>query len=165
MKRGTGWPIGIAVTLAILVAAYVKLAFIAADPQALVVEKDYYQKAVRWDDEMQQQRRNVDLGWTLTPTLGPVASDTGAVLSVTLRDAAGAPLSGATVVVIATSNLSANVPLSATLGETSRGAYGARLPLRRGGQWEFRFDVHRGGQRFTADLRLDAVSAAVAIGS
>jgi hypothetical protein len=160
-----GWPIGIAATLSILVGSYIRLAFIAADPQALVVEKDYYQKAVRWDDEMQQQRRNVALGWTLTPTLGPVARDTGAVLHVMLCDASGAPLSGATVVVIATSNLSANAPLSATLGETSSGAYGARMPLRRGGQWEFRFDVLRSGQHFTADVRLDAVTSAIAIGS
>jgi nitrogen fixation protein FixH len=160
MKRGVGWPIGISLTLAALVAAYVRLAVIAADPSALVVEPNYYQKAVHWDDQMQQEAGNLRLGWTLAPMVGPVTPGAGAELRVTLRDSAGAPLSGATVAVVAVHNAIAHTPLSGTLSDRGDGSYAARLPFTRAGQWQLRFEVRRGGERFTADLRVDAALAA-----
>lgn len=159
MKRGMGWPIGIAITLGIVVVANISIAIVASDPNALVVEPDYYQKAVDYDATMRQDSVNAQLGWRIVPSLGRVSPDSSAELRVELRDAAGAPLSGATVSVIAVHNAIANAPVTATLGDAGRGAYVARLPMHRVGQWEFRFDVRRGVERFTADLRLDAARA------
>ncbi|MFN8574189.1 MAG: FixH family protein [Gemmatimonadaceae bacterium] len=156
MKKGRWWPIGITVFLGVFVVSNIWVAVIASDPNALTVEPDYYAKAVNYDSTMRQMATNGQLGWRLVPTLTAVTRDSGAVLNVDLRDASGAPLSGATVSVVAIHNLIANQPVAATLGERSDGAYSVRLPLHRTGQWELTFDVRRGKDRFTADLRLDA---------
>ncbi len=155
MKKGMGWPIGVAVVLTLVVISNVWVAIVASNPSALVVEPDYYQKAVNYDSTMRQGVINGQLGWRLVPTLTAVTKDSGAVLRVELRDASGQPIPGATVNVVAIHNLIANRPLSATLGDRGDGSYDVRLPIHRAGQWELTFDVRRGADRFTADLRVD----------
>ncbi|MFN8579976.1 MAG: FixH family protein [Gemmatimonadaceae bacterium] len=156
MKRGMWWPIGITIVLSLVVISNVWIAIVASDPNALAVEPDYYEKAVHFDSTMQQEARNTRLGWQLVPSLGAVSPDSGAELRVALHDERGAPLAGATVRVVAIHNAIANTPVSGTLGDRGNGEYSARLPLHRRGQWELTFDVQRGAERFTADLRLDA---------
>ena len=160
MKRGIGWPIGIAVTLGLLVAAYVRVAMLAGTAHALVVESDYYQKAVHWDDAMRQARVNAALGWTVSASLGDVRPGADTDVRVQLNDATGAPVIGARVEVTAIHNAIANEPVRGLLREGGPGTYGARLPVKRTGQWELRLGVTRGKDRFTADLRLDASGAA-----
>jgi nitrogen fixation protein FixH len=159
MKAGMGWPIGVLATLSVLVGAYVWLAVIANDPHALVVEPDYYQRGVHFDDAMEQARVNARLGWVLAPTLGPVSADSGAVLGVTLLDATGASLDSAAVAVTAVHNAIADQPVTVALAATGPGTYEARIGIRRAGAWELRFDVQRGSARFTRVVRLDAAGA------
>lgn len=157
MKRGMGWPIGIAVTLGLLVTVYVRLAIIAGTPHSLVVEEDYYERAVHWDDAMRQSQLNNQLGWHLQASLGHVAPGADTDLRVELTDAAGVPLAGASVQVTAIHNAIANTPVVGSLHERKPGSYEAALDVHRTGQWELRFVVTREGQRFTADLRTDAL--------
>ena len=163
MKRGLGWPIGMAVILVLTVAANVGMITLANDDPTFAVEPDYYQKAVRWDEAMAQERANDALGWRLEPSLS-LAPDAPARLLVHVTDAAGAPLTGAVLTVQAMHNARAAQVFAATLAPTDvAGAYRAELPLRRAGQWELRFEVTRGAERFTARSRVEATFAPRAV--
>ena len=155
MKRGMWWPIGIATVLTLTVGANFWVLAVANDDPSFAVEPDYYQKALRWDDEMAQQQRNAALKWRLTPALAPFG-DEGAVLTVQLTDSAGVALSGAKVTVAALANARANSVLDATLVPGAHDSYAVVLPIDRAGEWELRFEAVRGGERFTAVRRVEA---------
>ena len=154
MKRGAQWPVAIAAILILSSAGQVLFAVVASRDQSFAVEGDYYDKAVRWDVELAQRRDNAQLGWTVTPTLRLGTGNGDGTLAVELRDAAGAAITGATVRVLAMHNARANRQLSATLSEVGGGAYRAALPAQRPGEWELRFSVQRGDERFTVSERL-----------
>lgn len=157
MKRGSAWPIAVGVILGACVAANIWLIRIANADPSFAIEENYYQRAVHWDDEMAQQRRNTALGWHLLPSLSGIDRDSGgAELRVALRDAAVAPLAGAAITVRAVHLARASQPIDATLLADAAGGYSAVLPIRRAGLWELRFEVRRGSERFTAIERLDA---------
>lgn len=158
MKRGSLWPIGIALVLGLTVAANAALYYVAGDDPSFAVEPDYYAKAIAWDSTMAQTRRNQALGWHLDPALAAFSPENGARLSVTLTDAQGKPISGAVVKVAALFNARAGTVFESTLAPTD-GGYATRLAVTHRGQWELRFDVTRGTDRFTSTSRLDAVQA------
>ena len=156
MKRGIGWPIGVAAVLALTVGVNIWVAVIAGDDPSFAVEQDYYKKAVSWDSTLAQQRINERLGWRLVPALGSVTRGAATPLNVRLVDSTGTPISDATVRVSAFYNARAGTVLEATLTHDAAG-YGAELPIAHLGAWELRFDVRRGSDRFTAVSRIDAV--------
>lgn len=159
MKRGTGWPIAMGVILGISVVGNFWMAHVASSDPSVAIEPNYYDRAIHWDEHMAQVRANEALGWTVAPSLSPIVSGSGSRLQVALHDRDGRPLDGARIDVIAVNNLIASEPLSATLIGSGEGIYFVMLPLRRTGLWELRFDVHRGTDHFTADVRLDAFVA------
>jgi hypothetical protein len=80
----------------------------------------------------------------------------GARLSVTLADASGTPITDAIVKVSALPTARTSGMVESTLRPDSTG-YNAILGVARAGQWEFRFEVTRGGEHFTQTVQLDAV--------
>ncbi len=158
MKRGAGWPIAVMAILATTVGVDVCMAVIAGDDPSFSVEQDYYKKAIGWDSTMAQARENQRLGWRLQPRLGAMSSNNGARLDVVLVDSVGAPIRDATVRVSAFYNARASAIVHATL-DRRPAAYSVQLPVTQTGEWEFRFDVSRGAQRFTSISRIEAVAA------
>ncbi len=158
MKRGTLWPIGIAAILSATVAANIWLAVVAGGDPSFAIEPNYYQKGVQWDSTLAQAERNAALGWRIEPSLAAFTTRGGAVLRVALTDSTGAAIDDATITVAALFNARAGSVLDATLVHDTAG-YSVRLPVRHGGQWELRFAVSRGGQRFTAVSRIEATRA------
>ena len=161
MKKGALWPLSLVLFFGGLIALYAYLFHVADDPRALVVEPNYYQKGLHYDDEMAQQRENTALGWRIAPTVTP-AGGGNAELSVALTDASGRRLDGATVSVVAMHNLLADHPDSATLADRGGGVYAAMLAMPRAGMWELKFDVTRAGARFTEDERIELEPAPAA---
>ena len=159
MKRGAWWPIGVAAILAATVGANVWLAVIAGSDPSFSIEPNYYEKAIAWDSTMAQARENQRLGWRIEPRLGEILPAHDTRLDVVLLDSAGAPIRDATVRVAAFFNARASHILNATL-ERDTADYSARLPMTHAGEWELRFDVHRGDQHFTNTTRIEAVAAA-----
>jgi hypothetical protein len=155
MKKGLGWPIGIATILLLTVAANVWVFVVAGDDPSFAIEPDYYAKAVAWDSTLAQARRNETLRWQLAPKLAGFSPRDGAQLSVSLTDSAGQPISGATIKVFALFNARAANVLASTLHADSAG-YSTRLAVNHRGEWELRFDVRRGDDHFTADVRVIA---------
>jgi hypothetical protein len=144
------WPAFIAGALALQVLASVVTIYIATSNPSYAVEDDYYQKALAWDAKQAQDRRNLELGWTLLFEVEPAERAGGeAVLSVEIDDADGAPVNGALLAVEAFHNARADDVLRAPLDGRADGRYSASLPITRRGLWEFRFVAERGDDRFT----------------
>lgn len=155
MKRGAWWPIGITGVLAVTVAANIWVARIASDDPSFAIEQDYYQKAIAWDSTLAQATRNTQLGWRLTPALGPIGRSGRVRVSATITDSTGAPISAATVRVSALQVSRANQVHEATLAAAGAGEYDAEIDARLPGQWELRFDVRAGSVHFTDVARLE----------
>lgn len=157
MKKGLGWPIGMAAILGLVIVVNVWVAVLANRDPSFAIEPDYYAKAVAWDSSMAQARHNFALNWSLTPTLGAFAADRGATLRVRLTYSSGAAIHGAHIRVAALYNARASTVYTATLGPDGADAYAVTLPVRHAGEWELRFDVTRGAERFTATARVEAI--------
>lgn len=156
MKRGTMWPVAMGTILAIGVAANIWLIRVASADPSFAVEENYYQKALRWDEELAQRARNDSLGWIVEPELTQTSHDDGATLRVTIRDASGLPVQAGTVRVRAMHVARAAHVLEAELTPSPGGGYVTRLPIDRSGLWELRLEAWRGADRFTAVRRIEA---------
>jgi nitrogen fixation protein FixH len=159
MKRGTAWPLAVTTMLGLTVAANIWLIRVAGGDPSFAVEENYYERGVRWDDELEQRAHNRELGWRLAAKLSPIQQESGALLRITLADSAVMPISGASVVVRAVHVARAGHPMELTLAAGAPGEYEVRVPIARAGIWELRIDVQRGKERFTATERLDVHTA------
>jgi hypothetical protein len=149
------WPLAIVGVLAITVGANAWILYEAnRDPNATVVEPDYYRKAVSYDSTLVQERHDAALAWRLTAVPGRFDPG-GTPLAVALADRDGRPLAGAEVALVAIHNLDAGRVVSARLVTGADGRASARVPLDRAGLWELRFDARLGVERFTTSLRCD----------
>ena len=153
MKKGAVWPYLIAGALAFHVVVSLIVVFIATSDPSYAVEEDYYQKAIDWDLKRAQDRTNESLGWLfefeVTP---PERPGDQPQLEVTLADAEGAPMTGATVAVEAFHNSSSGDILRAVLSPTGEpGLYRANLPMQHNGRWELRFTIDQGDREFTSN--------------
>jgi nitrogen fixation protein FixH len=159
MKPAQLWPIAIVGVLAITVGANIFLFKEARDGNGAATEPDYYRKGLAWDSTMAQARADVAMGWTLDAQAGPVGLGLG-VVTCTLKDSTGAPLTGATVTLEAIHNLEAEHYVHATLAPRAAGEYVSAPVLTRPGLWELRFTARRGAQVYTNVVRRDAAKAA-----
>lgn len=153
-REGHLWPWGLGLVLAVTMAGNLWVMHVARSDASFAVEPDYYRRALAWDSTRAQEARNATLGWQLEADLVPTG-DGRARLEVQLRDAAGTPVTGATVAVEATHNARAADIVRATLDPGPWGGYSAELAAARRGLWQLRFEVSRGTERFTATLRRD----------
>ncbi|NOZ95105.1 MAG: hypothetical protein GXP47_10260 [Acidobacteria bacterium] len=152
MKASIRWPLVIAGLLTLHAAGMVTYAVIASSNPSYAVEKDYYPKALHWDDKRAQDAANAALGWTATVTARPGEQPGRAALTVTLTDRHRRPVTGAAVHLKAFHMADSNRVLGANLGEVSTGTYAAELPMNRDGKWEIRLRARRGSDLFTPVL-------------
>ncbi|MBI4819357.1 MAG: FixH family protein [Deltaproteobacteria bacterium] len=140
-------PVGLIV--ASVVGNFVMIRIATADP-AFSVERDYYQKAVNWDQEMAQAELNRKLGYSFRLEEKRVGEDVD--LAIVLVDSVGKPIAGAEVSGEAFPNARAmNIT---TLGVQSDGlVHRARIAHARPGVWELRLEAKVAGQKFTATER------------
>lgn len=157
------WPLIIVGVLVTDVAVGFSMMHLAANDPHGAIEADYYQKAITWDSTMAQADRNVALRWTLTPALGPISVGHEAPLTLDLRDASGAAVVGATILVEAVQVAHAEEIQHITLTSDSTGEYRTTVPMTRPGLWELRVIATRGADRFTNEVRLDASTTGMAV--
>jgi nitrogen fixation protein FixH len=159
MRRGWMWPVGVTVLLAAVVITNIWVAIVASGDPSFAIEADYYKKAIAWDSAMAQARKNASLKWLLESRLGAFSAADGATLRVRLTDSTGEPIHDARVEVAALFNARASTVFTTTMPAGNAGEYTAALPVDHAGEWELRFDVSRGGNRFTMVRRVTAVPA------
>lgn len=162
MKAGIGWPIAVACILGATVTANIVVMRIANDDPSFAIEPDYYRKAVHFDSSMAQSRQNLALGWQFDARFEPITSAVATPITVRAKDAAAAPLTGATIMIVARFNARANDTLTTTLVETSPGEYRGVLPMGHPGEWEVRVNAERQNEHYSASTRVNAVRAVVA---
>ncbi len=156
MKPGMQWPIGIVTVLALTVAANVFVAVLANDDPSVSVERDYYQKAVRFDADQALRRRSERLGWHLTLDAAAVPGG-GATLTVRLADSTGAPVRGALMRFSARHVARGDDVITGTAREAGD-AYVAAMAMARRGLWDVDIEVMRGSDRFVTTQRLDLLA-------
>jgi len=148
--RGWYWPVAIVGLLLGGAGANIGLMLVATRDPSFSVEPDYYRKAVEWDRTMAQQARNAALGWSLSARFEDDGGPPGSRLRVRAVDRAGAPLSGARVVVEAFPSARASHVSRMTLDAGPDGTHVAAMPPGPAGLWEVRVTVTRGEEVFTA---------------
>jgi hypothetical protein len=148
MKPGSLWPYIIGAALALHVIGSLAMVYLATSNPSHAVEPDYYNKALAWDEKREQDRRNVELGWTLDFVVEPATPGNDPTLRATLSDTTGAPVGDATIGVEAFANVRRDEIVTTTLSPSARG-YESQMPLHRNGRWEFRFRVTRDSDVFT----------------
>ncbi len=126
---------------------------IAIDDPHFAVEKDYYQKAVAWDQTRVQQVENERLGWDVT--LRAEGRGDRVELIATLVDGKGLAVSGAAIDLEAFPNAFAGERATGRFETEGSGRYRTSLPNPRPGLWEIRLNVSHDGSRFTQTVRLD----------
>lgn len=130
--------------------------YLATSDPSVVVEPNYYQQALRWDEHAAQLRTNAALGWSLTIDVAPTADLRGQrALTATLRHRDGTPLDGATITITLFHHARGHDRTHLTLTAAGAGRYVARAPLPRSGLWQFRCAVRRGPDTFTAVIDQD----------
>lgn len=134
------------------------MAFVASNDPGFALEPDYYQKAVRYDQEIEQRAENARLAWRFRVSAEKLGEGGNARVRVVAHRPEGR-LTGATATVEALRNASAARVLTGRLEELRPGEYWVELPLKRGGLWEFRFRFERAKDRATHLARLDVFEA------
>lgn len=143
MKNGAWFPYMLIALLLISVGANVYLLVRATNDPSFAVEPDYYQKAVDWDEHQEARVASERLGWS-----AEVEASRDGVL-VRLEDAAGIPVEGAKVDVVAFHNARAGDRRRARLSEEGKGVYRMDGPFERPGLWEIRISAVRDQDYFS----------------
>ena len=161
MDAGTRWKAGVVGSLVGVVGLYVVLIRIAADPAALAYDERYYQHAINYDAEQALSQRNARLGWRVLLTAAPSMPGRGAFVAH-ITDAAGAPVTGATVRLTAFHLARAN-EVTTTQATADGTGYVASLDTLRPGLWEVEVEVYRGTDHLRLIERVDVGRIASAL--
>lgn len=150
-RRGTLWPVMLLALLGGQMAFVLIVAYVASSDRSVGIEPQYYEKALKWDDQARQEQTNRDLGWHIAVQVSdPFGKSHERRLSCRLQDRVGWPLADAAVEVTAFHNARSNDRLTITLTESGNGDYFADVPFQRDGFWELRFTARRGADLFTS---------------
>jgi nitrogen fixation protein FixH len=121
MSAAMKWTIVIVVLLAGNIAAMVFLAAVASATSPDIVP-DYYNRAARYDDAIDEAARSRALGWSTEVQLARTS------VEVSVRDKNGSPLDGAVVRVSGYPRAHATRTIDVTLVASGPGTYRATVP-------------------------------------
>lgn len=153
LRSGRHWPLLVVLVFSGNIAFATWVFVTASSDPSFAVEQDYYDRALHWNDEIEQRRLNDALGWTVTLD-GPavITQGTSADLVLTVLDAGGRPMSDATITALAFPVARAGASVTIIFEAVAPGRYATRLHEPRPGKWEFRITVARASDVFTARI-------------
>lgn len=125
--------------------------YLATSDPSFMVEEDYYQKGLEWDQAMAQKRTNEELGWKVRPAV------VEGQLQVTVTDAGGQPVTGGAVEYIVFHNARASMQHKGTAADSEQqaGVYTADIVFNRPGTWVVRYRVKRGDDLYVSESRME----------
>ena len=159
--RTSVWPWVPALLLLSLLGTQLAVLSSALDDPAFATEPDYYRKALDWDTQQQRARASRALGWTARATADGTAPSER-VLTVSIADAGGQPVSGAVLHAVAFPNARAGQARELSFRATAPGVYRTELGAARPGVWELRCNAVRGQERFEPTLRFELDAPGIA---
>ena len=154
------WPGIVVFLLAIPIVANFYLMYRAKADPAFFVEKDYYKKAVSWDQARAQTAQNLQLGWQVqVQSAGHTGQSQTLLLGqpvvVTLKSSAGQPMAGAQVAVEAFHNARAGDRMNMAATTDAAGQATLALPWTRPGLHELQLTIVAGKDTFTQTIQRD----------
>lgn len=125
--------------------------YLGATSQDGLVEENYYQKGITYNDVIQAKKRQAELGWDFA--LNPPTKTGAHPLEVKLTDGEGKPLSGLQVAASLRRPAQAGYDQALTLVEVSPGTYRADVSLPLQGLWDLKAQVRDAENQATFDSR------------
>ena len=155
-SKGSYWPWLLVGLLVASAGANIGMVITAVRDPSFAVEKDYYKKALKWDNQMAQQKQNRKLGWKikLLATQHP-KSKRAVVLQATLVNRSKQPIRGASLASLSFANARAGMRNQVVFAEKKPGVYQAVMPRLYKGLWIFRMTAKQDKHQFTQTIRLD----------
>lgn len=152
-RRAWLWPGIVVGMLCVHTFGILIVVFIATSDPSQAVVPDYHAKAVNFDREQAQRRASEALGWTCQADASQSPDLRGQrAVRLSLRDAKGEPLTGATVSLDAFHHARANKLVHAELTESAPGEYTAVMSMQRDGLWTLAVDVKLGDDHFISNI-------------
>ncbi|HET9929677.1 MAG TPA: FixH family protein [Polyangiaceae bacterium] len=149
------------VPVGLLAAMFVGLGWmarVATNDPGFALERDYYAKAVRWDQHRAEEENDARLGYRLElSSVSSLSSEHKAEVTLRLVDAYGGALRGAHLNAEAFAVARSADVRALRFQEISPGTYRTELDRARAGIWELRCVAARTGERFTHTLRLELI--------
>lgn len=149
------WSLAPFALLGAMVVGWGFLLSLAINDPTFAVEKDYYKKAVRWNDTQEQAGKNAELAYRLT--FSALRADGAGLTPVTVSvtDAQGKAVTGAALNVEGIHNADAGRPTYFTLTESGAGRYTGQATLTHLGLWELRVAVKSAKAQYTESVRVE----------
>lgn len=154
-RKGWVWPVAIALVLLLSAGSNIAVMLVARNDLSFAIEPDYYQKALHWDEVMEQEQRNLALGWSIDARIELGSESRPGRVVILIRDSSGHAVDGAQVQAVAFHNARAAQRLSTTLHEEAPGTYTATLDADRPGLWDVAATAMRGRDLFVETVRLN----------
>jgi nitrogen fixation protein FixH len=137
--------------LALHACAWLAVAVLAASDPSFAVEDDYYQKALDWDKQQEQEGLNADLGWRVEIRTEP-RPDGRTDLGVRLTDRQNEPILYARVSAQIFAISRSDRRQQSSFSEIGDGWYTSPFAMNRSGRWEIRMVAKHDEQTFTHDV-------------
>ena len=145
IRRGGIWPGMIFVLIGLNVIGTACLVIFATADKTAAVEPQFYDKAVKWDEQARLLRHAEELNWRFAPSVSRERDAGGKrVVSLKLTNAEGTALAGGRVVLEAFHQADSGKRVELVLEDRGEGSYSVPAAIERPGYWEFRFRVMRG---------------------
>ena len=155
--RSLMWPLGVFVILGTsFCVCGITIAFAVNDP-SVAYEKDYYQRAVDWDDHARLRDASAELGWTAELSWGD-APEAARRLDLTLRMADGTRLRDAAVSAEMFHHARRGEPVFADFRQIAAGGatHSVILEDASPGLWQVRLRARRDADVFVRTLDIEA---------
>ncbi|MEC9374590.1 MAG: FixH family protein [Planctomycetota bacterium] len=157
MKSGRIWILIVVAFLTMNVCIGGALIYFAHSDPGFAVEENYYERALKWDDQARLRSESEALGWTVeldVPRITKGSSEAPILVRVRLVSREGEPVAAAGIGLRAFHVARARNRLEAVMIEVEPGHYAAPLLIDRAGWWEFSLLAERGDVRFAATERV-----------
>jgi len=123
--------------------------YMATRSNANVVENDYYDKALHWDQQVAAEQASAALGWKPSINISQQSDMQGnRTFVLELKDRMGKPVTDAKIRMIFFHHAHARQVETVDLRDQGNGFYSATIPIARPGLWEFRMVAERGNEKF-----------------
>lgn len=131
--------------------------YYATRSNANVVESDYYDKALHWDQQVATEQASAALGWTAKMNISAVPDmQANRTFVLEMKDRDGRPITGAKIRMIYFHHANARHVEQTELRDLSNGFYSATIAAARPGLWEFRLVAERGKEKFVRREQMNA---------
>jgi len=147
------WPGLVVALLTMSVSIGAVTIYLATSDPSFAVEKDYYRKALAWDETAAARRASDALGWTAVVEVARDPLPSGErTIRVLLFDDQREPITDATVTVEAFAHARSRDRARPELTASPDGSYTGRFRPGLAGLWQFRVHASRGEDSFDSDL-------------